>query len=374
MKAFLNQVPFYSSLASFSQQFSRVVAWCKTVIEQIGVLGQLVVTSTAVVFLVKGKESVPAYVIPLEQVTEIQLGSHSAIQSIWPHSPLHCGLLPFSSLTRPLIGSMPEDTRLSSPRFEPAVTLHHANVLVVTCSNCDLHLFFGFWTIATLDSAARHLRYAAQKKQEKSKEASPPAPRSVMSGSFSHHRPYTAEIFGRERSSSAGEVQLPPSSLLSQSERPPRRGSHLAREKHSLARSSAGETSRKETSPRSPRSPRSPISPRNHPFTLPHSASMAAPSSLRKSMSSRIMDPQTAFGGFSRSPPSASLSFAYPPTPGSPTAVPLPSSSSSSSTLHGSALTDVVHVTLSRMRISAAEVPTSSPADIMMGECESDAQ
>ena len=147
---------FYSTLASFSQQFSRITAWCKTVIEQSGVLGQLVVTSTAVVFLAKGKESVPACVIPLEQVTEIQLGSHSAIQSIWPHSSLNRGLLPFSSHPPPLrrslspIGSMSEDTRLSSPRFEPAVTLHHANVLVVTCSNCDLHLFFGFWTIATL--------------------------------------------------------------------------------------------------------------------------------------------------------------------------------------------------------------------------------
>lgn len=54
---------------------SPETAWCKAMVESAAVLGQLIITSTAILFLAKGKEAVPALVLPLEQVLEINLGS-----------------------------------------------------------------------------------------------------------------------------------------------------------------------------------------------------------------------------------------------------------------------------------------------------------
>lgn len=54
-----------------------IAAWCKTVLENAPVLGQLVITSAAILFLAKGKEAVPGLVVPLEQVAEINLGADS---------------------------------------------------------------------------------------------------------------------------------------------------------------------------------------------------------------------------------------------------------------------------------------------------------
>lgn len=251
--------------------------------------------------------------------------------------------------------------------------MHHANALALTASNGDQFGFYAFWTAATLDSAARHLRYAVLRRQELNRDAAPPAPRATMSGSFSHFRP-PSEHPGRERSSSAGDVQLPVSCLLSTSDKPKRaaHSMHSHRDKHTLSRSSAGEARHKAevVSPRSPRSPRSGHS--GH--AQQHSVSMIAPISLRKSMSTRILDSHHNAFGLSRSPPSASgsFSFAYPASPASSSpsvSGGLASSSSSSSALHGAALSDAVQNTLTRLRISTAE----APVDIMMGECEGNA-
>lgn len=253
--------------------------------------------------------------------------------------------------------------------------MHHANALTLTASNGDQFGFYAFWTIATLDSAARHLRYAVLRRQELNRDAAPPAPRAAMSGSFSHFRPPNHEHPGRERSSSAGDVQLPVSCLLSTSDKPKRTAHSMQghREKHALSRSSAGEASRHKAEVVSPRSPRSPRS--GHPgHALQHSVSMIASVSLRKSMSTRILDSHHNAFGLSRSPPSASgsFSFAYPASPASSSpsvSGGLASSSSSSSALHGTALSDAVQSTLTRLRISTAE----APVDIMMGECEGNA-
>lgn len=273
----------------------------------------------------------------------------------------------------PYAAITPEDLRPGLvPTFERTASVHHANALALTASNGDQFGFYAFWTAATLDSAARHLRYAVLRRQELNRDAAPPAPRATMSGSFSHFRP-PSEHPGRERSSSAGDVQLPVSCLLSTSDKPKRaaHSMHSHRDKHTLSRSSAGEASRHKAEVVSPRSPRSPRS--GHSGHALHSVSMIAPISLRKSMSTRILDSHHNAFGLSRSPPSASgsFSFAYPASPASssPSVSDCLASSSSSSALHGAALSDAVQNTLTRLRISTAE----APVDIMMGECEGNA-
>lgn len=69
-----------------------IAAWCKTVLENAPVLGQLVITSAAILFLAKGKEAVPGLVVPLEQVAEINLGADSLPQIAQPNQGLRTTL------------------------------------------------------------------------------------------------------------------------------------------------------------------------------------------------------------------------------------------------------------------------------------------